>query len=172
MKGQKAIVGVFTYIDDTIHAIRAARKAQLEFEVYAPFYNHELDEEASAGTGRSHVRKVTLTGALLGLTFGFALAILCSLDWPLRVSAKDVVSVPAFVVIGYECTILFGGIFTLLALLHFCRIPDLFRKTGFDPRFTQDKFGVVIGCDAPQIDQARELLSDCGAEEIDVREGL
>lgn len=170
MKGQKAIVGVFTYMDDAIRAIHSAKEAKLDFKVYAPFYNHELDHHCS--TDRSPVRFVTGTGAITGLTFGFALAILCSIDWPLRVSAKDIVAIPGFVVIGYECTILFGSIFTLLALLHFCRIPDIFRKVGFDPRFTQDKFGVVIGCESHEVDSVKQRLISSGADEVDVREGL
>lgn len=170
MKGSKAIVGVFEYLDDALRAIDQTKEKNLDFRVYAPFYNHDIEKHATVG--RSNVRKVTLTGALTGLTFGFSLAIMCSLDWPLRVSAKDIVSVPGFIVIGYECTILFGAIATLLALMHFCRLPDPFRKIGFDPRFTQDRFGVVVGCEEDRIDEIKDSLLKAGAEEVDVRDGL
>jgi hypothetical protein len=170
MKGAKAIVGVFTYLDDTLHAIEGAKQRGYEFEVYAPTYIHEL--EHAVDKSRSPVAAITLTGAVFGLTFGFALAILCGLDWPLRVSAKEIVAVPAYVVIGYECTILFGAIFTLKSLLFFCKIPNIFRRPGYDPRFSHDKFGVVIGCDNQQVDEAQYLLSSAGADEVQVRDGL
>ena len=90
----------------------------------------------------------------------------------MRVSAKDVVSIPGFVVIGYECTILFGAIATLLGLLHFCRLPDILRKVGYDPRFSDDKFGVVVGCEGGQVDEVMADLKRAGAEEVEVRDGL
>jgi hypothetical protein len=170
MKGQKAIVGVFTYIDDTVRAIEAAKKNGLDFKVFAPFYNHELDHAASER--RSDVRKINLCGALFGCTAGFALAILCSLDWPLRTSAKDIVSIPGFIVIGYEWTILWGCIFTLIGMLILSRVPDFFPKVGFDPRFTQDKFGVAIGCDADAVEKVTQYLKDAGADEVQVRDGM
>lgn len=170
MKGQKAVVGVFTYIDDTIKAIDAAKKAGLDFKVFAPFYNHELDHAASHV--RSNVRRFNLFGAVFGCSAGFALAILCSLDWPMRTSAKDIVSIPGFVVIGYEWTILWGTLFTLAGMLFLSRVPDLFPKVGFDPRFTQDKFGVAIGCDSGSVDQVSQSLKDAGADEVQVREGM
>lgn len=170
MKGYKAIVGVFSYLDDALKAISAAKEMKLDYRVYAPTLRHEIEDATSSS--RSNVRVFTLIGATAGCIFGWALPILCSLDWPLRVSAKDIVSVPGFFVIGYECTILFGAIATLIALLHYCRLPDVLRKVGYDPRFTEDKFGVVVGCTTEQVDKVRASLEASGAEEVEVREGL
>ena len=170
MKGPKAVVGVYTFIDDALSAIDLAKASNLDYRVYSPVPHHELEEATLPG--KSPVRFLTGAGAVMGCSAGFALAIWTSLDYPLRVSAKDVVSVPGFFVIGYECTILFGGIFTLLALLHFCRLPNILRKVGYDPRFSQDKFGVVIGCQSAMVDDLVARLHKTGADEIQVREGL
>lgn len=170
MVGSKAVVGIFTYVDDLLKALDKVKSANLDYKIYSPVPCHEIEEATMPG--KSPVRFVTGTGALTGICFGFFLAIMCSLDFPLRVSAKDIVSVPGFVVIGYECTILFGGIFTLLALLHFCRIPDIFRKPGFDNRFTDDKFGLVVGCNSESIDKVKAALSSAGADEVKVEEAL
>lgn len=170
MKGTKALVGVFTYMDDAISAVKLAKDSQLDFKVYSPVPNHEL--EHATYPERSPLRFITGTGAVTGLCAGFALAILCSMDWPMRVSAKDIVSIPAFIVIGYEWTILFGALFTLKGLLVLGRIPNPFKKVGFDPRFTQDKFGVVIGCENDDVDTLKQKLEKCGADEVLVKEGL
>jgi hypothetical protein len=132
--------------------------------------SHEI--EAATLPEKSPVRRFTLAGGIMGCTFGFALAILCSLDYPMRVSAKDVVSVPAFIVIGYECTILFGALATLAAMFHFCRLPDIFRKVGYDERFSIDRFGLVVGCESKQLDDVKSKLLNAGAEEVEVRDGL
>lgn len=171
IRGNKAVVGVFGYLDDAISAVHVAKNSNLDFRVYSPFPNHHLEDATSDGT-RSPVRFITGAGAITGCIAGFALAILCSMDYPLRTSAKEIVSIPAFIVIGYECTILFGAIFTLLALFHFTKIPDIFRKPGYDPRFSNDKFGVVIGCDSRQVDEVKAALIEVGAEEVEVTDGL
>lgn len=170
MSRTKAVVGVFTYIDDALQAIAWSKSRKLDIRVYAPIPHPEL--EAAVEPERSPVRFVTGLGAICGLTGGFALAILTSLDYPLRVSAKDIAGIPAFIVIGFECTILLGGIFTFLALLHFCRLPNILKSIGFDPRFTQDKFGVVVGCSESEVGEVEENLKNCGADEVEVREGL
>jgi hypothetical protein len=170
IRGNKVVVGVFSFLDDAMDAVREAKRNDLDYRVYSPVPNHDLEELTYPE--KSPVRLITATGAITGLIGGFALAILCSLDYPLRVSAKDIISPPGFVVIGYECTILFGALATLAAMFHFCKIPDVFRKIGYDPRFSQDKFGVVIGCESARVDEVSEKLRQCGAEEVDIRGGL
>lgn len=170
MKGSKAVVGVFSYIDDTIEAIRAAKAGSFEYTVYSPVPAHEIEEETMPE--KSPVRLVTATGALIGITFGFTLATWTSMDWPLRTSAKAIASVPAFVVVGYECTILFGGIFTLMAMFFFCGIPNLIRSIGYDPRFSGDKFGVVVSCEQRDVELVREAFKKAGADEVEVKDAL
>lgn len=170
MKGNKVVVGVYAYVDDTIKAIRKAKEAGLDVTAYSPVPVHAIIDEIDHK--RSPVAWITGTGALTGITFGFGLCILCNLDWPLRVSAKDIVSIPAFIPVGYECTILFGAIATLLAMFHFCKIPGLIRAPGYDPRFSQDKFGVVVGCDSHETESVAAGLKSCGAEEVSVQDGM
>ncbi len=170
MKGNVVVVGVFDFLDDTIKAIKFAKESKLDYRVYSPTTQHEI--EAEAFPEKSPVRKITFAGGLIGTSCGWALAVLCSMDWPMRVSAKDVVSLPGFFVIGYECLILFAALATFGAILHFCRLPDILRKVGYDPRFSDDKFGVVVGCDQNQADQVKGALTKVGAQEVEVREGL
>lgn len=170
MKGNKAVVGVFTFMDDALRAIELAKSYNLDVNVYSPVPNHDLDHATS--DERGPLRFVSGVGALTGLIGGFALAILCSLDYPIRVSAKSIVSIPGFVVIGYECTILFGAIATLVSILWFCRLPDVFRKVGYNERFSKDKFGVVVGCEASRTDEIKAKLLDIGADEVEVQDGI
>lgn len=170
MKGERAVVGVFEYLDDTLSAINFAKEQEFSYRVFSPCASHEIEQAASPE--RSPVRFLTFAGALFGLIGGFALAIWCSLDWPLRTSAKTIVSIPAFAVIGYECTILFGALATLGGVFHFCRLPDVLRKVGYDSRFSKDRFGVVVGCSANEADEIRARLEGLGAEQVEVRDGL
>ncbi len=170
MEGNKAVVGVFHYLDDLLHAIDKAKAESRDYRVYSPVPRHEIEEVTYPQ--RSSVRRFTMAGAMTGITFGFGLAIMCSMDYPMRVSAKDIISIPGFVVVGYECTILFGALATLLGMIIFCRLPDLLRKVGYDPRFSLDKFGIVIGCQSDEVDGIKQTLTRCGADEVQVKEAI
>lgn len=166
----KAVVGVFSYLDDALEAVEKVKKDNIDYRMYSPVPRHEIEEVTYPQ--KSPVRMVSLCAAITGLSFGFGLSILTSLDWPLRVSAKNIVSIPGFFVPGYECTILFGGVFTLFALLFFCKIPNVLRAVGYDPRFSNDKFGVVAACSGAQVDAIKKKMVDSGADEVNVRESL
>lgn len=166
----KAVKAVFGFHDDMLKAIGIVRSRSMEFQAYSPFGCPVINE--AANPERSNVRMLTAVGAVVGLISGFALAILCSMDWPLRTSAKAIASIPAFVVIGYECTILLGGLATLLAIMHFCKLPDILRKVGYDPRFSDNKFGLVISCSSSESDEVKKVLVECGAEEVEIKDAL
>ena len=166
----RAVVGIFTYMDDALEAVKKVKSANHEYRMYSPVPRHEIEEVTYPE--KSPVRIVSLVCAITGCTCGFALAILCSLDWPMRTSAKNIASIPAFFVPGYEWTILFGGLGTLMAIFVFCKIPNVLRTAGYDPRFTHDKFGVVVACAGNQVDDVKKRMMDSGADEVDVRESL
>ena len=166
----RAVVGIFTYMDDALEAVQKVKSGNFDYRMYSPVPRHEIEEVTYPE--KSPVRMVSLVCAITGCISGFALAILCSLDWPMRTSAKNVASIPAFFVPGYEWTILFGGLGTLAAILVFCRLPSVIRSAGYDPRFSNDKFGVVVACAGNQVDDVKKRMLDAGADEVDVRDSL
>ena len=170
MDASKVVVGVFTYLDDILSAIDKIKSAGQTFKVYSPTFVSELDQ--AIDQQRSKVAIVTLTGGILGCTGGFSLAILCGLDWPLRVSAKEIVAIPGYFVIGYEGTILLGALATLLGIFALCRLPNIIRKVGYDPRFSCDKFGLVVDCSSEQLEDVKAILKGAGADEVNEQDGL
>jgi hypothetical protein len=166
----RAVVGIFTYMDDALEAVKKVKAANHEYRMYSPVPRHEIEEVTYPE--KSPVRLVSLASAITGCICGWSLAILCSLDWPMRTSAKNISSIPAFFVPGYEWTILFGGLGTLAAIFVFCKIPNVLRTAGYDPRFSHDKFGVVVACAGNQVDDVKKRMMDSGADEVDVRESL
>jgi hypothetical protein len=168
--GENAVVGVFTYLDDTIKAVERLKVGQYKFKAYSPTYVPELVEVID--DKRSPAAAISLMGALTGITGGFTLAVLCNLDYPIRVSAKDFVAPPAFVPVGYECTILFCAIFSLKALLWFCGLPNILRKVGYKPEFSNDKFGLVVRCGGSQTGDVSDILRQSGADDVSTEQGL
>ena len=159
------VVGVFGYLDDAVEALRELkRRGYTQLTVYSPVPRHELD--AVLAKKESPVRLFTLVGGLTGVSFGFFYAIATSLDWPLVVGGKPIVSIPPFVVIGFETTILLGALVTVLGMLLNAKLPRLGRAPGYDPRFSSDKFGIVAFGGPALLDTAREVLRGAGAEEV------
>lgn len=164
------VVGHFEYVDDTEKAIEAVKAAGIDdFELYSPVPNHDLEEVIYRGKVRSPVRMFTLLGGLTGCLGAFLMTSWMSIDWPLRTSAKPIVSIPAFVIIAFECTILLGAIFTLIGMFHNSRIPDLFRAPGYRPQFTENIFGLVARVPKDQADSVKQQFVDCGAQEVEVQ---
>jgi len=112
------------------------------------------------------VRLFTLVGGLAGTFSGFALTIWSSLKWGLVTGGKPVVSIPPFVVIAFELTILFGGIATILAAVLLGRLPRFRFSRAYDPRFTNDRFGIAVHCAVDRGASVRDILRTTGAEEV------
>lgn len=160
------VLAIFKYLDHLTDAMEKAR-SRPDFaghEVFSPTSYHEI--EHAAGFGASNVRWFTLVGALTGTATGFLLSLYLDWDWPLIVGGKSpgVYSMPAFVIIGFELTILFGGIATIIGILCTCRLPNP-KQRILDPRFTDDRFGIFVPHATKDGEQAR-MLKDAGAEEI------
>ena len=161
------VLGVFAHVDTTLDAIRKLReKGFSSLTVYTPVPVEEIEEEIEKVRPLSKVRFFTLIGGLTGTATGFFLTIWSSLKWELITGGKAPVSIPPFVIIGFELTILFGGLSTLAALLLLGRLPKLTPSATYDPRFTLDRFGVAVACPAETADQVRSLLTAAGAEEV------
>ena len=163
-----SVLGVFAHVDTTVRAIRDLQgRGFRSITTYSPVPLEEL-EEALTGHGlpRSPVRLFTLAGGVAGTAAGFALTIWSSLKWNLITGGKPVVSIPPFVVIAFEMTILLGGLCTLLGLLVTTRLPSRGGSPHYDPRFSADRFGVEVACEAADIAAVREIFRGAGAEEV------
>ncbi|MCB9745919.1 MAG: DUF3341 domain-containing protein [Alphaproteobacteria bacterium] len=167
------VKGVFPHLDNLLTAIGRLRKAGFnDFTVASPLPRHEIEEAIYEGRP-SPIRWWTLTGALIGGTGGFTLSSLASAVWPMALpGGKPVVSVPPFVVITFECTVLIGGLVTLLGLIYHCRLPSFDLDVEVqDPRYTLDRFGLVVhGVTGAKASEVSELLNGAGAEEVSGQE--
>jgi hypothetical protein len=162
----QGVIGIFRHLDTLCAAIEKVRERGdfAGYDVLSPTSYHEI--EHACGFGASPVRAFTLIGALTGTCTGFGLALLTDWDWPIVVGGKTggVYSLPAYVVIGFECTILFGAIATILGILVMGRLPNPKRRV-LDPRTTDDRFAIFVPGATATSPQGL-FLKECGAEEV------
>jgi hypothetical protein len=161
------VLGVFAHVDTTVEAIRQlGAKGFANLTVYTPAPVEDIEVEVERARPLSKVRLFTLIGGLTGTATGFFLTIWSSLIWSLVTGGKAPVSLPPFVIIAFELTILFGGLSTVLAILVLGRLPKIKPSPTYDPRFTLDRFGVAVACPAEEAETVKSLLTVSGAEEV------
>jgi hypothetical protein len=160
-------MGVFRHVDDAGAAIRALHEAGLrDLSVFSPVPYHEL--EHAQRQRASPVRWVALAGGVSGISGGFALCVWSVRHWPLVTGGKELVSLPPFVVIGYESMILLAGILNLIGMLLLAGLPQRRAPAPYDPRFSEDRIGVWVPGGGETLERARRALEANGADEVTV----
>src|SRR6266496_4149720 len=147
MPPTETVLGVFEHVDTTVRALEELKaKGYHDLTVYTPVPVHEIEDVVERDRPVSAVRLFTLVGALTGTASGFLLTIWSAMQWNLVTGGKPIASIPPFVVIAFELTILFGGLATVIGMVILGRLSKLRPSAAFDPRFTNDRFGVAVHC--------------------------
>ena len=160
------ILASFEYLDSICDAIEELRKAgHRDLTAYSSYPEHHL--EHALGYGQSPVRVWTLVGGLTGTATGFAFTSWTSMDWPLITGGKPILSIPAYVVIAFELTILFGALSTVIGLFINSRLPNPVPPVVYDPEFSAGRYGLYV--ESNDMDAVRKILQKYEPEEL--REG-
>ncbi len=164
------LIGIVGFFKDPYHLLRAAKEAEqrnfVHCDAFTPFPVHGVDD--LLGIKRSKVPWVTLLFGLIGCFGGLGLQIWTSaVAWPLNVGGKPFLSIPAFIPITFECTVLIGGLATFAACLAFCRLPN-FHTRILDPEITNNVFALYVPAkeEGFREQDVKEFLQKSGAYEI------
>lgn len=161
----QGVLGAFHELDTTVHAIEELKKAKLgHVTVFSPTIRHEIDEAVDGPN--SVVRRFTLVGGLLGVSFGYWISIWTGDYWPLVTGGKAIASWIPYTIIGFEVMVLVGCLSTVAGMFINARIPRLTSTVGYDPRFSGGHFGIFVACGADKAPQVEALLQKHGAEEV------
>jgi molybdopterin-containing oxidoreductase family membrane subunit len=159
------LVSVFDYPDDVATVIRKLRgRGFEEIEAYSPAPFEEIDEALDERP--SKVRAFTLVGGLAGVITGFGMQIWMSLEWPIKVAGKAFASIPPYFIVGFELTILFGGVLTLIGLLAVGRLYPRRLDAAYSSRFSAEEFGVAVRCGERDVAEVDALLRAQAAKEV------
>jgi hypothetical protein len=172
----ETVVGVFAHVDTTVRALEELKaKGYHDLTVYMPAPVHDIEEVMERDRPVSRVRFFTLLGGLTGIVSAFILTIYTSLEWGLVTGGKYLQatpqgiagsSLPPFFIIAFEMMVLFGGMATLIGMVTLARLPRVRPTRTFDPRFTNDRFGVAVHCQPDRSASVRQILGAAGADEV------
>ena len=160
-----AIVGTFAFEEDFLAAAKNLRSSGFDnISLLSPVPLKEAQEVL--GLGKSPVRHYSLAGAIIGAISGFAMAAGTALVFILPTGGRAIITIPPFLIITYEMTILFGVLFTLIGF-HFVSGLPAWRDRPYVPSANVDRFVVVVeGAAAEQAERAEAIIRDAGAEEV------
>jgi hypothetical protein len=168
---QKKVMGLLAEYDSPAaiyHACEQVRDMGFRrFDAYTPFPVHGLDK--AMGLGPSYLPWMVLlagtTGALLAMLF---MVWTSAYDMPLNIGGKPTLSIPAFIPITFEVTILFSGLTAVFGMFFLNRMPTYHHPLFVAERFarvTDDRFFLMIEARDKRYDQKKvsEILHETGA---------
>ncbi len=162
------VVGVFNDEDVLLDAVGNVREKGVKIhEVYTPFPVHGLDEEL--GYKRS---RLPIAAFLFGMT-GTSLALFTQIwmlgyDWPMIIGGKNHASLPPFIPVTFEFTVLCSAFGMVITFLIVSDMKPYKWPRQFDNRSTNDKHIMAIDLAKNKLSKGEltQLLKDSGAEEV------
>lgn len=169
---QRLFIAWFDDEHAVLEATAEARRAGLAIhDVYTPYAVHGMDE--AMGLRRSRLTWVCFLAGAAGLAFGLWFQYWTSVkSWPMNVGGKPFNSLPAFIPVTFELTVLSAALVTVAAL--FIRTRLVPRATPGDvlARVTDDRFALaLVTADSRWSEvKAQNICSHHGAVEIGFEE--
>lgn len=166
------LLAEFIDVDSVLHAAVHVRDAGFSrWDVHTPFPIHGMDQ--AMGIRPTILPWFVLVAGVSGLTLGLVLQWFTNaFNYPLFVSGKPMVSMPAWIPVIFELTILFSALTAVFGMLGLNRLPrhynPLFKNRRFR-RVTSDRFFVVIDAADPVFDREKteKMLVDLGAVAVE-----
>jgi len=168
---ERVIVGTWSQEDLFLSAVKTLRyQNHTHFYAVTPYPVHGLEELMNIP--RSWIPWVTFVFGLAGCAFGTWFTWWTSaVSWPLIIGGKPFWSLPAFVPIIFECTILLGAVFSVAALFYACRIPA-FDPPVLDKDLTSHQFALFfyLNKSKQSSDELRNIHNTLKAEQVSLAE--
>jgi hypothetical protein len=166
------ILAEFETVDGLLQAGRAMREKGLaDLDTYSPYPLHGVDE--ALGWAPSRVPFIALGGAVTGGLLGFSMQYyLNAVEYPINVANRLLASIPAFMPITFELTVLLTGVIMFLGLMALMGLPRLhhpvFEAEGFESASTH-AFWLSVAVPSSEKDtEIMESLKALGGRQVSV----
>lgn len=165
------IVAEFDSVDTLLDACRKVRDAGYKkTDAFAPFPVHGIDK--ALGIKPTVLPWIVLGCGLVGTMTGLAMQIwMNAVDYQYIISGKPYLSLPAFIPVAYELTILFASFGAFFGMWALNGLPRYSNPIFTDPRFdraTDDRFFLYVDAKDEKFDESgiRSLFDETGTEYI------
>jgi hypothetical protein len=166
-KRQSGVAGIWSDDEKILVAANKMREAGYKkFDAITPFPVHGMEE--AVGIKRSGIPYVTFVAGITGCACGLYLQYWTSaVSWPINVGGKPMFSLPAFIPVTFELTILFAALFSVGTMFFLNGLPKV-DPPIIDPDLTSHKFALWVPDDEEgfSVEKVEAFLKDLGAEEV------
>jgi hypothetical protein len=172
----KQVEYIKAYYDDDeklIEGLKLLKSKNVEIlDVLTPFPVHGLDK--ILGYRRSWIARAGFIGGAIGGLSGFYFQTwVFTKSYPLNIGGKPFFSVPSFIPITFELTVLFAAFAMVFAFLIRSKIGPGAKPFIHDERITDDRFVVLVGLgeshSAENSSNIINLLNETGALDINLK---
>ncbi len=170
----KKVYGLLAEFDTPTQLVAAAEKVRdagyKKTDAFSPFPLHEIDE--ALGIKRSILPFLVLGGGITGLLSGIGLQYFVHvLDYPIIVGGRPFFSIPSFVPVSYELTILLAAFTAVFGMIALNGLPQPYHPVFNVPRFalaTREKFFLLIERKDAKFDydQTKTFMESLNPQEV------
>jgi hypothetical protein len=152
--------GLMAEFESSTDLMRAAEQTHKsgyrEIDAYSPFPIEGLSE--AIGFHNDRVPLVVLVGGIIGAATGYGLQYWVStMAYPMNVGGRPMHSWPAFIIVTFEMTVLFGGLAAVFGMLGLNGLPEpyhpVFNVARFE-RASEDRFFLCVFSSDPKFEVA------------------
>jgi hypothetical protein len=163
------------YLDEEIllEAVKEIREeGQDIWDVFTPFPVHGLDPLLGLKESRLHVAGFVygMTGTITAFSF---MTWVFTRDWPIIFGGKPYFSVPSFIPITFEFTVLMAAVGMVVTFYTVCGLGPGVTNPTLDNRITDDRFCIafdVTGKTKDEINNLKSLLGKTKADETNIKD--
>jgi len=171
-KGVNYLVGVYGDDGDILKAVTSIRDAGVKIhEVFSPFPIHGIDD--ALGYKRSRLPKAAFMFGTLGFTLALVMQFwMLGYDWPMIIGGKNFASLPPFVPVTFELTVLLSALGMVGTFMIASNLKPYNRPRIFDERITDNKHVIAIDLGENKLSKKEitDLVSKTGAEEVNEKQ--
>jgi ActD protein len=159
MTRRPPIYGLLAEFSEPNELIAAARQARAagytRMDAYTPFPIEAVAE--ALGIHHNRLPLIVLLGGIVGCVSGLGLEYWTSvIDYPINVGGRPLFSLPSFIPITFETTVLVAALSAVLGMLALNGLPMPYHPVFNVPRFalaTRDRFFLCIEAADPRFDR-------------------
>ncbi len=169
---KEVLYGLYDDEEILLDAIKQANADHLDImDVFTPFPVHGLDPLLGLEESRLHIAGFVY-GAIGTMTAFGVMTWVFTRDWPIIFGGKPYWSVPAFIPITFELTVLFAAIGMVVSFYTVCGLGPGITNPVLDDRITDDKFCIAFktnGASDDKVNSLRQFFSNTGASFVNTK---
>ncbi len=171
-ENKDVLYGLYDDEEVLLKAVDQANAGHFEImDVFSPFPVHGLDPKLGLSESRLHISGFVF-GAIGTLTAFLFMTWVFTRDWPIIFGGKPYWSVPAFIPITFELTVLFASIGMVVSFYTICGMAPGIWNPILDDRITDDKFCIafdVTGAEEAEKEKLKSFFTASGASEVNTK---